>query len=129
MISLNESNRAYLDMKARFALMKVEENKGQKEEWRLGPIVAELHEAASMGYSIAMAEVRSTPLEVLMIRLFRDTGRGTHETAGDVVDARLAEGWEIGQVFGPDNRYMMMTRRRAVKELELGIPITPGSSE
>jgi hypothetical protein len=57
------------------------------------------------------------PWEMTKVSLYRDTGRGTQESAMDVVDGRLSEGWEPWQVCGPDGRYLLMRRRRAVAEI------------
>jgi len=94
------------------------------EEWpkmqdiQVQKIEEEIRRAFSEGYYTAMYEVSSSPWEMMKVALYRDTGRGTHEGAMDVVDGRLAEGWEPWQVCGPDGRYLLMRRHRAIASIE-----------
>jgi hypothetical protein len=89
----------------------------QKEEHEVDQILRALQDACSMGHSIAQHEVFSSPWEMIKVGLSRDTGRGTYESAMDVVDGHLSQGWEPWQVCGPDGRYLLMRRRKAVAEI------------
>jgi hypothetical protein len=106
----NKARRLLSDLVIRIGLQ-------QKEEYQVDAILRELQEACSEGRAIALNEVSSSPWEMMKVSLYRDTGRGTRESAMEGVDGRLSEGWEPWQVCGPDGCYLLMRRRRAVAEI------------
>jgi len=106
MLILGEGRRLYLESKARFTFIKVKENINQKEEWPVGIICEALQEAASMGYSIAMDEVRSTPWEYQYTCLNVQS-----------LNEMSAAGWELTHVVGTETTIFIWRRRKAVAEI------------
>jgi hypothetical protein len=107
MMILNGNQTEYLKSKARYALAKLEEQKGQKEEWRVDIILRELYDVCGMGYSMAMGEVCSTPWE------FKSVSAKT--TRDSQMDALASEGWELYMSALPE--WLIWRRRKAVAEI------------
>jgi len=107
MLILDEGQRLYLESKARFTFIKVKENINQKEERPVGIICEALQEVASMGHSIAMDEVRSTPWEYMTLYASTYTD--------EKLNAASAEGWEFLCPF--DGGKVLFRRRKAVAEI------------
>jgi hypothetical protein len=103
------SQLTFLQSKARFTFIKVKECIDQKEEWPVGVISAALQEAASMGHSIALDEVRSTPWEYLSDPILTDAARNNGH-----MNQLARGGWELQFV---SSGWMFWRRRKAVAEI------------
>lgn len=95
----------YLKRVARSTVLRLKEWEGIEVN-QIEIIENELREACSMGYAIAMDEVRSTPWEFAI------------STAGEQwMDKMAANGWEFVSVFGCNHDQVIWRRRKAVGDL------------
>ena len=98
-----ESQRACLESRARTLLITLKAAMGDKDDYIVGHIMREQEECCSMGYSIAMHEVQSTPWE------YRRS-----EISEAVMNGLSDEGWEPIMTHGDNNRWMIWRRRKVV---------------
>ncbi|MBO0721503.1 MAG: hypothetical protein J2P41_11815 [Blastocatellia bacterium] len=93
----------FLKNTARYLVMKLEESKGQKEDFLTGIAMGVLVEACNMGYEIACHNFRSTPWEYALCAVGE-----TH------LNDMSGQGWEPLEAGITSDGLIIMRRRKAV---------------
>jgi hypothetical protein len=108
---LDAVSKGYKEMGARLS-------EEAKHRVLLGRVKDQLVMAYNSGVVDTEKRIYGAPWEVIIVHLWRDTGRGSKVIETSVVNGRLSEGWEPWEVCGVDNSYLIMRRR--VRREEVG---------